>query len=450
MCANAVGDDGRGGSLHVTGKREKQNKSSFCFRKSQSLSHSLRMDALPEELLRLILVKFLSLSAEEDGRRTGTTSRAGTTSTTLSTVAKRFAHGCSTSRDFRAILMDTYTPQQISVAITFDELAVLTQYLSTLADPRRARPGTSSARRLFETWVGELELLGDPHVQQTTKIFSTTLDEFSAVPNALKRLHITAPEHWRSEVFECDVLEGLSGLEELTIHKFKDVHMMRQLPRSLKRLDIGYGGIFHRDVLSSHGISILDLPQHLELEHLRVSKRGTVGVVLRQLLEQTATVEVDCKYLLIGVTVEDPDGAIVSLFRNPFLEGRYVPPHVLADWDMIEASHRATDLTCSQMLEQIARAHLLRRLRVSEEAGSVKVVPVSEGDEMASLRWVSSISEHQSQLMFGLSGSEFQARRDVLLGTKLRRGAACGWLKRLEIVCPEDDSWCEFLVDEVR
>ena len=52
--------------------------------------------------------------------------------------------------------------------------------------------------------------------------------------------------------------------------------------------------------------------------------------------------------------------------------------------------------------------------------------------------------------MFGLSGSEFQARRDVLLGTKLRRGAACGWLKRLEIVCPEDDSWCEFLVDEVR
>ncbi len=122
---------------------------------------------------------------------------------------------------------------------------------------------------------------------------------------------------------------------------------------------------------------------------------------------------------------------------------------VLGDWDMIEASHRATDLTCSQMLEQIARQSTLRRLRIVEEAGSIKVVPVEDGDEIRSLSWVSSISEHQSQLMYGLSGSEFQDRRDLLLAAKLRRGAThteCGWLKRLRIVTSGAD--CVFEVGE--
>ncbi len=290
------------------------------------------MDGLPEELLRLIMVKYLSLPAEEDVPTTSTTGTTSTTSTTncppLATVAKRFACGCMTSKDLRTILVDTYTPQQVSVTITFDEMAVLTRYLSTLEDPRRSPQAPSSARHLFATWVGGIDLIGGSHVHRTTKIFFTALEEFSAVPNALKRLHITAPEHWRSEVFDCEVLGGLNGLEEIKIDRFNDLRMMRCLPSSVRRLEIGYGGIFDMDVLSSHGISILDLPSHLRLEYLRVSKRGTVGIVLRQLLKQVATVEVDCKYLLVGVTVEDPDNSIVSLFRNPFLEGRYVPPHV--------------------------------------------------------------------------------------------------------------------------
>jgi hypothetical protein len=114
---------------------------------------------------------------------------------------------------------------------------------------------------------------------------------------------------------------------------------------------------------------------------------------------------------------------------------------------MIEASHRATDLTCTQMLEQIARQNTLRRLRIVEEAGSIKVVPVRYQDEIVSLSWVSSISEHQSQLMYGLSGSEFQDRRDLLLAAKIRRGADCGWLKRLHIATSEESNLCEFEVD---
>jgi hypothetical protein len=123
---------------------------------------------------------------------------------------------------------------------------------------------------------------------------------------------------------------------------------------------------------------------------------------------------------------------------------------VLSDWDMIEASHRATDLTCSQMLEQLAeRQNVLRRLRIVEEAGSIKVVPAEDGDEIPSLTFVSSISEHQSQLMYGLSGSEFQERRDLLLAAKLRRGAHAELqkLNRLNIVTSDSDAGCLFEVE---
>lgn len=104
---------------------------------------------------------------------------------------------------------------------------------------------------------------------------------------------------------------------------------------------------------------------------------------------------------------------------------------------MIEASHRATDVTCSQLLEQIARAPRLKRLRIrfqrSEEA-SVKVIPTTRGEEVESLQWVSSISSHQSQLLFGFNGEEFRGRLDVLVGVKSRRGVACEALKRLRVV----------------
>ena len=172
----------------------------------------------------------------------------------------------------------------------------------------------------------------------------------------------------------------------------------------------------------------MDLPGHLrQLEHVRVEKKGTVGIVARQLLEQCREVEVVCKYLLVAVSVVDEaDRGIVELFRNPFVEGRYVPPHVLADWDMIEASHRATDLTCSEFLNQLGgerRPGTLRLLSILEEANSIKIIPAHPGEECESLRWVSSISEHQQQLLFGFSVEEFQSRADLLVAAKARRGA---------------------------
>ena len=293
------------------------------------------MDTLPEELLRLIMVEYLALPAHtahtaqraQRAQTAQTAQRAQTVS--LSTLSRRFAHVCMVNKDLRKILMDTYTPRQVSVTLTFDELAHLNRYLSTLEDPRRALPGPSSARRLFDTWVGGMDLVGEAHVHRSMKIFTTALEEFcTVVPNALKRLHITAPDHWRDMEFDCEVLAELHGLEELRVDKFGDLFGMRYLPPSIRRLEVGYGGVFEVDVLSSHGISILNLPPHLELEYLRVTKRGTVGVVLRQLIGQAETVDIDCKYLLVGVTVEDPDNAIVSMFRSPFLVGRYVPPHV--------------------------------------------------------------------------------------------------------------------------
>ena len=235
----------------------------------------------------------------------------------------------------------------------------------------------------------------------------------------------------------------MGRLRSLTVHKFKDLDGMQRLPGSIRRLDVKFGQVFVPYLLSSHGISILDLPGHLrQLEAVRVEKDGTVGLVARQLLEQCREVEVVCKYLLMAVSVVDEaERGIVSIFRNPFLEGRYVPPHVLADWDMIEASHRATDLTCSEFIEQLGssdRSEGLRLLTIQEEANSIKVIPATPGDECESLRWVSSISEHQQQLLFGFSGEEFQARADLLLAAKARRGAECGHLRRVKIESIEE------------
>ena len=279
------------------------------------------MEGLPHELLREVLVHYLSESESP---------------LPLDTLAKRFTHWYATCQDFRSILLESYTPKQIAVSVEFDELPKVTTYLSLLRDPRRETPpelSQSSARRLFDTWIGELVLIGDRHTHRSMKIFSTALTEFAAFPNSLKRLHVTAPEHWRSEMFDCEILEEMRCLEELKVDKFYDLSMMRSLPKTIRRLDIGYGEVFDMNVLTSHGISILDLPGDMQLDHLRVSKLGTVGLILSQLLKQTAEVEVDCKYLLVAVTVTDPDESIVSLFRNPFLEGRYVPPHVRCSFD---------------------------------------------------------------------------------------------------------------------
>lgn len=122
---------------------------------------------------------------------------------------------------------------------------------------------------------------------------------------------------------------------------------------------------------------------------------------------------------------------------------------VLADWDMIESSHRATDVTCSQMLEQIAGGKKLRHFRIRDQAGSIKVVPVANKHERTSLEWISSISSHQNQLLFGFSGAEFQARQDLLLAAKRRRGVDDGELEGLDIIYEEEDHLCEFVVTDL-
>ena len=415
------------------------------------------MDDLPEELIRLILVQ--ALGGSEEGERTQR-------SAPISCIAKRFANASMTCKEFRAILMDTYTHETIGCRMTLDELGVVVPRLRGQCTGEHG----GALNRLFDTYIGRLDLIGadddeddddddkddeeddddkddDDELNAGTRRFSlpsffTSLSALAAFSNVLEELSITAPERWRSRSFDCRVVEDMGRLRSLTVHKFKDLDGMQRLPGSIRRLDVKFGQVFVPYLLSSHGISILDLPGHLQLEAVRVEKDGTVGLVARQLLEQCREVEVVCKYLLMAVSVVDEaERGIVSIFRNPFLEGRYVPPHVLADWDMIEASHRATDLTCSEFIEQLGssdRSEGLRLLTIQEEANSIKVIPATPGDECESLRWVSSISEHQQQLLFGFSGEEFQARADLLLAAKARRGAECGHLRRVKIESIEE------------
>jgi hypothetical protein len=390
------------------------------------------MDCLPEELLRQILVGHLQ---NDDG----------SVIPTLSSLGVRFYRACSVNSQWKAILTDEYTPRRVSVAVSFNELEEkLLPIFTEESSDSKASNRNSTFPRVLETLLGRIDLLGSGYTCLDGTAFSAALHTLCQQPNAIQTLSIDAPDCWRSKVaFDCRSIEGLGLLEELRVRNFKDLMGMECLPSGLKVLDIKYGELYQRDVLSSHGCSILDIPPHLKhLKKLCVCKEGTIGVIARQLLQQVQEVTLEAKFLLVAV--DTLDESIVSLFKNPFLEGAYVPPHILADWTMIEASHRATDLTCSQLLEKISNSGRLHRLRIKEEANSIKVVPADPYNEREMLQWIASISEHQSQLLFGMNGVELRDRLDLLLAMKRRSGMDVSKLLGVDIHI--DDQLVEFTV----
>ena len=249
----------------------------------------------------------------------------------------------------------------------------------------------------------------------------------------LKYLFLEMPDSCRTlSEFDCSLLTDYTNLDSLVLKKFKNYSRLDELPISLKKLHIEYGEIWERDVLTSHSASIVSIGPNVMLEEVYIEKIGVLGIISRQVIDQIQKMTVNAMYILMGVTIDDEE--LVELFQKPYKEGAYVPPHILGDWNAVETSHRATDTTCTFMLQNLSQSKVLKALAFAGEgAQSLKIIPALSGNEGPTLEWISGVTEQASSLLYGMSGEELKHRLDVL---QMMKGMES--TKALEIVMPQD------------
>ena len=266
-----------------------------------------------------------------------------------------------------------------------------------------------------------------PLIENTLRIF---IPRFCP---QLNYLCLEMPDSCRTlSEFDCSLLTDYTNLDSLVLKKFKNYSRLEELPISLKKLQIEYGEIWERDVLTSHSASIFSLGPHVMLEEVYIEKTGVLGIISRQAMDQIQKLTVNAMYILIGVTIDDEE--LVELFQKPYKEGAYVPPHILGDWNAVETSHRATDTTCTLMLQNLSQSKALKALVFAGEgAQSLKIIPALFGNEGLTLQWISGVTEQSSSLLYGMSGEELKDRLHVL---QMMKGMES--TKALEIVTPQD------------
>ena len=196
----------------------------------------------------------------------------------------------------------------------------------------------------------------------------------------------------------------------------------------------------------------------MELESFTVEKDGIVGLVLDQVLHSCRKVRISCLFCLLAVTASRD--ITVTSFERPYRIGAYVPPHILGDWDDVEASNRAADRCGEDLLLSLAATStstsshkdsgggnwgpLLEELSfVGKCSSSLKLVPSKKGSGHASLSWLHSVVNHATVFLFGMSGAELADRLIDLQGCgKVRDGVV-----RVELGDGEDEDAFRIVID---
>jgi hypothetical protein len=229
----------------------------------------------------------------------------------------------------------------------------------------------------------------------------------------LRALAVAQPRAWRPRAalaFDAAPLAALLRLERLALSGFTE-YRLPALPPRLRRLSLEFAGRFVDTAPNTHGISVLRLPPGARLEKLRVAKDGVLGLALDEAWDAVADVALRGTHLLLAVPVGD-DG-FVHTFRRPYVEGDYVPPHILADMNAVEESNGVAEATASWFLEALAaRAGPLRRLAVAGgAAASVKLVPAPPGGGAEAVAFLHRVTQDAKlDYLFGHSGAELAAR----------------------------------------
>jgi len=144
----------------------------------------------------------------------------------------------------------------------------------------------------------------------------------------------------------------------------------------------------------------------------------------------------DARLCLLGVPVLDSEA--ITAFERPYREGRYVPPHILADPEAIEASLKSLDMAMECLLSGIASSLKLEVLSFcSECAESVKLVPGRAGNLRSSVNFLHSVVSHQLEYLPGICGLDLFDRLQILE----ERGTLPESAIYLEAVSPEEDGF---------
>jgi len=360
------------------------------------------MDAIPTELLSMILTMYISNSDQDDAVR-------------LRELQNRILTASLVSKSWNKVLSDNLHDSSVHTVMDVNEVAhVVCSRSSSLAERLFSRVGGLHVKDM----PGEASSSSSSSVDDYREVLPKILQGIrviSTFAHHISYLNVELPEGCRNiSSFDCSILEAFPRLKELHLKKFKTIENLKyHFPEHIKRLYIEYGEIWMRNNLHSHSISIFDLPPHAHLDFCRIQKPGTLGVISRQIMEQITECEIDSLFLLMSVAVDDPE--LVDMFQKPYKEGAYVPPHILGDWEVVEMSHRATDRACTILLESLQTSPTLQTLAISGEASqSVKIVPSVAMKESEDLSWISSITEQASSLLYGMSGEELSHRLDLL------------------------------------
>lgn len=365
------------------------------------------MDVIPTELLSMILSMYISNAGHGEAIR-------------LRELQERLVTASIVSKSWNKVLFDAQCmPASVHAIMDLEEVEKLCEYTLDVDLSERSSMGHLFSRvrgviirRLQEDTGAKTALFDD--VIRLPKVMKG-LGTLSVFAKHISYLDVELPDSCRKiSSFDCSMLDSFPMLEELRLQKFKTVdNLKHHFPKGIKRLVLEYGEIWERDVLQSHSISIVDLPCQAQLDFCSIRKAGTLGIVSRQIINQIRILHVDALYVLMSVAVEDRE--LLTLFQKPYREGAYVPPHILADWEVIEMSHRATDRACTILLEHVSASNMLQSLTVSGEAcQSLKIIPSLSMNESEDLSWISSITEQASSLLYGMSGEELKHRLDIL------------------------------------
>jgi len=240
--------------------------------------------------------------------------------------------------------------------------------------------------------------------------------------NALEHLNIECRGFsWDNGdgIFNADPLQNLKHLKHLQLEGFLE-YELKNLPLSVRNITLSYGEPDEDEVNDEMQFSLIpELPKNISLDRLAVFSYSAIGLAnLDTLWNCCKAIELDAEYCLLGVPVLDQE--VITAFERPYREGRYVPPHILADPDAQEASSKASEKTMEYLLSGVASSLKLEVLSFwgTISSSGITLVPGNLGYLRFSVEFLHSVVKHRLKYLPVVDGWELRDRLDIMEETK--------------------------------
>ncbi len=208
--------------------------------------------------------------------------------------------------------------------------------------------------------------------------------------------------------FSAYPIQSLKNLTHLCLIEF-DMYDLDDLPLSVHDLILVYP---ERQGERGDSFSMCPtLPKESQLDVFQIMSFCTLGIALDELWNTCRHIKIDAPCVLLGVPVDNPE--VIRLFERPYREGRYVPPHILADGEALEASIKTVDETIDCMLKGLARSSKTEILQFSSNTSKmIKVVPGTGGGK--SVEFLHNVCRSRIMYVYGVTTDDIMGRVEYL------------------------------------